>query len=574
MREHVTLTGRPPCWRAARARRRLRASLGGAMVVIVAAVIIVGVGDRPAPRRLVPRSVSFDRAGPPTTRLGEPADVTLDRAQHRYANPPRSGARCLAALGRRHAPRLASRGRARRDQPADLHPGADPSRGALGRRRDDPGPRSAGARGPPAHPASAVDRSGPAGVHQPTTAAGQAGAVARARRPVAAHVRGQGSEFDSLREYVDGDDVRSIDWRATARRDEVVVRTWRPERDRQVMIVLDTGRTAAGRVGDAPRFDASLDAALLLAALANRAGDRVELLGSRPALRAGVGHVPAGDVLPALDACRRLEPELVETDVTAIVAQLLRRLRRRSLIVLLHRAGACRDRGRPAAGMPVAGQPPHGARGVGRRTRASTSCATSRDDAGDAYGAAAAETARTERARAVATLRRSGVIVVVCPARQVRLDGGRRLPRAQSRRPPLSVGSPPTGETSPRAASSRSPVSPASTARRPSIQTYAEEHRLRDHADPDPRPRRQPRRRDERLDHAGDGEHADQPDGDRDRRAALLGERVGPASRSRVDDGPAEPQPGPARDEHGGQLEQPVRRISPKNRSALPAAAI
>ncbi|NUR91195.1 MAG: DUF58 domain-containing protein, partial [Nonomuraea sp.] len=65
-------------------------------------------------------------------------------------------------------------------------------------------------------------------------------------------VRGQGTEFDSLREYVDGDDVRSIDWRATARRSDVVVRTWRPERDRRVLIVLETGRTSAGRVGEAP----------------------------------------------------------------------------------------------------------------------------------------------------------------------------------------------------------------------------------------------------------------------------------------------------------------------------------
>ncbi|WP_394815508.1 DUF58 domain-containing protein, partial [Clavibacter michiganensis] len=46
-------------------------------------------------------------------------------------------------------------------------------------------------------------------------------------------VRGQGTEFDSLRDYVRGDDVRSIDWRATARRQDVVVRTWRRSRDRR-----------------------------------------------------------------------------------------------------------------------------------------------------------------------------------------------------------------------------------------------------------------------------------------------------------------------------------------------------
>jgi len=89
---------------------------------------------------------------------------------------------------------------------------------------------------------------------------------------------GQGSEFDSLREYVVGDDVRSIDWRSSARRVDVMVRTWRPERDRRILIVLDTGRTAAGRVAGVPRLDTSMDASLLLTALASRAGDRVDLI--------------------------------------------------------------------------------------------------------------------------------------------------------------------------------------------------------------------------------------------------------------------------------------------------------
>ena len=57
-------------------------------------------------------------------------------------------------------------------------------------------------------------------------------------------VRGAGTEFDSLRQYVPGDDVRSIDWRSTARRGEVVVRTWRPERDRHVLIIIDSAVTA------------------------------------------------------------------------------------------------------------------------------------------------------------------------------------------------------------------------------------------------------------------------------------------------------------------------------------------
>ena len=75
-------------------------------------------------------------------------------------------------------------------------------------------------------------------------------------------VRGQGTEFDSLREYVRGDDVRSIDWRATARASATMLRTWRPERDRHIVIVIDTGRTAATRVGDGVRLDAAMEAAL------------------------------------------------------------------------------------------------------------------------------------------------------------------------------------------------------------------------------------------------------------------------------------------------------------------------
>ncbi|MEU6823811.1 DUF58 domain-containing protein [Streptomyces atriruber] len=148
--------------------------------------------------------------------------------------------------------------------------------------------------------------------------------------------RGQGTEFDSLREYVPGDDTRSIDWRATARHSSVAVRTWRPERDRHILIVLDTGRTSAGRVGDAPRLDASMDAALLLAALASRAGDRVDLLAYDRRVRALVQGRSAGDVLPSLvNALATLEPELVETDARTLTSTALRTAPRASLIVLL-----------------------------------------------------------------------------------------------------------------------------------------------------------------------------------------------------------------------------------------------
>lgn len=148
--------------------------------------------------------------------------------------------------------------------------------------------------------------------------------------------RGEGTEFDSLRAYVPGDDTRSIDWRATARQSSVAVRTWRPERDRRVLLVLDTGRTSAGRVGDIPRLDVSMDAALLLATLAARAGDRVDLLAYDRATRANVKGRTGHQVLPALvEAMAPLEPALVESDAHGMASAALRIAPHRSLLVLL-----------------------------------------------------------------------------------------------------------------------------------------------------------------------------------------------------------------------------------------------
>ncbi|ACZ31534.1 protein of unknown function DUF58 [Xylanimonas cellulosilytica DSM 15894] len=161
----------------------------------------------------------------------------------------------------------------------------------------------------------------------------------------AVKVRGEGTEFDSLREYVVGDDVRSIDWRATARRGDVVVRTWRPERDRRVLIVLDTGRTSATRIAtssggrpgtDAPRLDASIEATLLLAALADRAGDRVQVLAFDRALGARVAGASGARLLPELaEALAGVEPRLLETDWPGLVGQVRAHVPQRALVVLL-----------------------------------------------------------------------------------------------------------------------------------------------------------------------------------------------------------------------------------------------
>ncbi len=228
----------------------------------------------------------------------------------------------------------------------------------------------------------------------------------------AVQVRGAGTEFDSLREYVIGDDVRSIDWRATARRADVVVRTWRPERDRRVVVVVDTSRTSAARVLDAPRLEASIEAALLRAALATHAGDRVELLAYDRRVRARVADSTGRRVLPAFaDALSGVQPELVEADWPGIVAQVRERTTQRALVVLLTALDpAAVEQGlldvatqlseRHAVVLASVLDP---AEDQLRRTRATTA---------DVFDAAAAERTALERAAMAQRLRRRGLDVV------------------------------------------------------------------------------------------------------------------------------------------------------------------
>ena len=152
----------------------------------------------------------------------------------------------------------------------------------------------------------------------------------------AVRIRGAGTEFDSLREYVRGDDVRSIDWRASARNRNVVVRTWQPERDRRVVIVLDTSRVSAARIGDVPRLDSAMDAALLLAALAARAGDRIDFLAGDRFVRARVRAAGARDIVATLqDTMADLEPVIAEADWAGLAGAVNHLGRQRALVVLL-----------------------------------------------------------------------------------------------------------------------------------------------------------------------------------------------------------------------------------------------
>ncbi|WP_423918342.1 DUF58 domain-containing protein [Frigoribacterium sp. 2-23] len=225
-------------------------------------------------------------------------------------------------------------------------------------------------------------------------------------------IRGQGTEFDSLREYVRGDDVRSIDWRATARRSDLVVRTWRPERDRRVVIVVDSGRTSAARIDDEPRLDTAFESALLLGALASRAGDRVDLVVFDRRVRGRVQGATGAALLSSMvDTMAPIDPELVETDWSAVPGLVRSVTSHRALVVLATTVDSPGSaRGLLAAVPQLARQHLVVVASVTDPTLEADSLA--RDSSEDVYRAAAAERARLDQARVALALGRVGADLV------------------------------------------------------------------------------------------------------------------------------------------------------------------
>lgn len=233
-------------------------------------------------------------------------------------------------------------------------------------------------------------------------------------------VRGQGTEFDSLRDYVRGDDVRSIDWRATARRNDptspsgrrLVVRTWRPERDRRVVIVIDSGRTSAARIDDEPRIDTAFESALLLAALASGAGDRVDVVIFDRRVRGRVQGATGAELLSRMvSTMAPVEPELIDMDWSAVPGLVRSVTAHHALVVLATTADA------PGASRGLLSVLPQLTRKhtvlVSSVTDPTVLDATrSRTDRDEVYRAAAAERALLDQARVAAAVRQLGADVV------------------------------------------------------------------------------------------------------------------------------------------------------------------
>ena len=235
-------------------------------------------------------------------------------------------------------------------------------------------------------------------------------------------LRGAGSEFESLREYLPGDGFRSVDWKATARRGRLMVAQHEVERSQQICIALDCGRIMTPRIGLQRKFDYALTAALSVARVAQNADDHVGMLAfaAQPLLnlapRRGAAHVNA-----LTRAAYDLQARLEEPDYETIFGRLKRDYTKRSLIVLFT------DMFDPVSSAAVLS-------GLARLSRRHLVICVLMNDAaisnaleneprtaGEAYRTSVAMTLADERSKAIAQLRAGGTIVIDVPAEKLTL---------------------------------------------------------------------------------------------------------------------------------------------------------
>lgn len=148
--------------------------------------------------------------------------------------------------------------------------------------------------------------------------------------------RGLGLEFHQLREYRDGDVLRQIDWKATARKRVPIAREYQDERDQQILLMLDCGRRMRNQDGELTHFDHALNAGLLLAYVALRQGDALGMYGFAAARPCFVPPGKGPQQLPLLlNGVYDVENTLLAADFQAAASDVLVRQKRRALLVLL-----------------------------------------------------------------------------------------------------------------------------------------------------------------------------------------------------------------------------------------------
>jgi uncharacterized protein (DUF58 family) len=166
------------------------------------------------------------------------------------------------------------------------------------------------------------------GSHDLQLALAGASRAGRRRSPL----RGEGREFESLREHQPDDDFRAIDWKASAKRGKLISRHYETERDQRLMILLDTGRLMRARIGAYRKLDYAINASVHLAQAALRKGDLVgySIFSDEP-------HAFAEPRRNQLQRLVRdltpLQPDRFDSDYATAFHQLMRRSSRRTLVV-------------------------------------------------------------------------------------------------------------------------------------------------------------------------------------------------------------------------------------------------
>lgn len=161
-----------------------------------------------------------------------------------------------------------------------------------------------------------------------------------ARSLVASHRktswRGEGREFESLRDYVRGDELRHISWTATARRGKITTRQYQTERDQTILIALDAGRLMTARIETETKLDSAVHAALALMSAAARSGDNAGLVVFGRRVKTYLPPNRGRDQMDAaLEALHAIEPEMIEPSYARAFEFIAANSKRRSLVVLL-----------------------------------------------------------------------------------------------------------------------------------------------------------------------------------------------------------------------------------------------
>src|SRR6266852_5959738 len=148
--------------------------------------------------------------------------------------------------------------------------------------------------------------------------------------------RGEGRDFESLRDYVRGDEMRHISWTATARRGRLVTRQYQMERDQTILLALDAGRLMTARIENETKLDSAVHAALALMSAAARAGDNAGLLVFGRKIRCFLPPSRGREHMDAvLESLYAVEPEMIEPSYSHAFEFIAANSKRRSLVVLL-----------------------------------------------------------------------------------------------------------------------------------------------------------------------------------------------------------------------------------------------